>query len=222
MEGEPISPETRPQRQTSDTSLSYIVVNNARINYEMFIAMNEFYGAELSFANPTANTLTSIGIKVNEFIREFGRVLVGEPPLEENQDQYVPDQAVLKALMQTTNPTPLQLREIIGEAGITNIIRRQLARFLRDYNGNTSVEDQRVYIQRNNRRRQRQNAVYSQRIQWLSSLPNANPTHPTDMCAVCHKEYSTAACVQFTRCDHIFHRDCLSTWFKTVYTCPLC
>lgn len=41
-------------------------------------------------------------------------------------------------------------------------------------------------------------------------------------CSVCLCDFESADLVKHLRCDHIYHNDCISEWFKTKSTCPVC
>ncbi len=48
----------------------------------------------------------------------------------------------------------------------------------------------------------------------------SNVEPPKGECAICREEYS-ARCHK-TKCDHIFHTECLNKWLKAGENCPLC
>lgn len=41
-------------------------------------------------------------------------------------------------------------------------------------------------------------------------------------CSVCLCDFESDDLVKHLRCDHIYHNDCISEWFKTKSTCPVC
>ncbi|OEH77698.1 hypothetical protein cyc_05488 [Cyclospora cayetanensis] len=41
-------------------------------------------------------------------------------------------------------------------------------------------------------------------------------------CAICFEEFSPSVLVRVLPCRHIFHRNCLDTWFQRSAMCPLC
>ena len=44
-----------------------------------------------------------------------------------------------------------------------------------------------------------------------------------DKCSICQCEYKKGDIItKLTKCDHVFHSECLFSWFKKNETCPLC
>lgn len=41
----------------------------------------------------------------------------------------------------------------------------------------------------------------------------------TDMCPICYEEIGSG--IQL-KCEHVYHSDCISKWFDTKTTCPMC
>ena len=49
--------------------------------------------------------------------------------------------------------------------------------------------------------------------------PNLIP-QPGDNCPICLSEYAPP--LEVLPCKHLFHRDCIATWFIHRWTCPVC
>ena len=41
-------------------------------------------------------------------------------------------------------------------------------------------------------------------------------------CIICFEEYDKQSLIYKLNCKHVFHKECLDTWFKNKPTCPLC
>ncbi|KAL3832819.1 hypothetical protein ACJIZ3_007555 [Penstemon smallii] len=44
----------------------------------------------------------------------------------------------------------------------------------------------------------------------------------TGECAVCLSEFEANEQLRFLPCSHVFHAECVDSWFLTSRTCPLC
>ena len=47
------------------------------------------------------------------------------------------------------------------------------------------------------------------------------PNDP-DICAICLCDFEDNRAIYITKCNHVYHVECIETWFKKKYTCPLC
>lgn len=45
--------------------------------------------------------------------------------------------------------------------------------------------------------------------------------NPTGNCAICQEQVSSSA-VKIRQCGHVFHRTCISQWFRSSVRCPVC
>lgn len=43
-----------------------------------------------------------------------------------------------------------------------------------------------------------------------------------NICSICLEEYDNEKGVCKLRCEHIYHKECISEWFKSNNNCPLC
>lgn len=44
----------------------------------------------------------------------------------------------------------------------------------------------------------------------------------SDICAICLSGFEANRAIYITKCNHVYHSECIKTWFKKKYTCPLC
>ena len=42
------------------------------------------------------------------------------------------------------------------------------------------------------------------------------------ICSICQEVIYPVEKIKVLECKHIFHKDCIETWFKITKTCPLC
>lgn len=62
----------------------------------------------------------------------------------------------------------------------------------------------------------------------LRELPEFKIEDPTKIpqekrdCVICMNQYVAGDNVTIIPCTHIFHKDCITTWFKSNNTCPIC
>ena len=45
---------------------------------------------------------------------------------------------------------------------------------------------------------------------------------PTEICVICLENYTKNDKCVMLKCDHVYHKQCLTEWFKERITCPLC
>ena len=43
-----------------------------------------------------------------------------------------------------------------------------------------------------------------------------------DGCSICRTDGLKITELKVLQCGHIWHRECITKWFKTKYSCPLC
>ena len=48
------------------------------------------------------------------------------------------------------------------------------------------------------------------------------PNENIEDCAICQENFQLFSIVTKLECEHLFHTDCISEWFKNASTCPLC
>jgi E3 ubiquitin-protein ligase RNF115/126 len=54
-------------------------------------------------------------------------------------------------------------------------------------------------------------------IEDLSKLPNEKKN-----CVICLNDFEKSQKALITPCTHLFHSDCIRSWFETQNTCPIC
>ena len=42
------------------------------------------------------------------------------------------------------------------------------------------------------------------------------------LCIICQEIIYPCSEIETLKCSHIYHSNCINTWFKTSYTCPIC
>lgn len=58
------------------------------------------------------------------------------------------------------------------------------------------------------------------KIIYLNKLKNIKNYDPLDVCSICLESLSNK--VIRLHCNHLFHRNCISSWFNIKIICPLC
>ena len=43
-----------------------------------------------------------------------------------------------------------------------------------------------------------------------------------NICSICLEKIKYNDCVILIKCQHVFHKNCLATWFEEQYNCPNC
>lgn len=69
------------------------------------------------------------------------------------------------------------------------------------------------------------NALYHMRYH-VKYMPNAKRIkhNDDDICTICHESFDAKKSSALHECGHIYHNDCIRTWFKNkeMITCPCC
>jgi hypothetical protein len=67
---------------------------------------------------------------------------------------------------------------------------------------------------------------YYQKIQFNRSFPVIELTELDEclnnVCSICLEEYDEDMKICKLRCSHIYHKECIMSWFKNHNECPLC
>ena len=178
--------------------------------------MEVFYRRRFSLEIPNATSLASIGVSRQELFREIVRAASDMATFEDevNLGRHTLEHDVFHALMVLTDCRPENMRAIIGERTIRYVVMQQAIQFRDDFRPHWSR-------QLTTRRGRGGRLDIDERLEWLSSIPDVNPSHE-DVCSVCLEKLNTAACVKIPYCQHNFHRVCIATWFQFDFTCPLC
>ena len=57
--------------------------------------------------------------------------------------------------------------------------------------------------------------------QVIDSLPDFR-AKTVEECPICQENFVVHEVVKKLPCDHLFHKDCISSWLKVNGTCPIC
>jgi hypothetical protein len=56
----------------------------------------------------------------------------------------------------------------------------------------------------------------------MYDIPDEIFSETDECCVICTDEYRNQLVMTALPCGHIFHKDCIKTWFRQKRQCPLC
>jgi hypothetical protein len=56
----------------------------------------------------------------------------------------------------------------------------------------------------------------------FKSYVEENNLKPLETCSICLTDFEEEETVKWTKCNHLFHDECISKWLKENISCPLC
>lgn len=69
---------------------------------------------------------------------------------------------------------------------------------------------------------QDENLVKTDRDINIASYQFANLEEKNKECSICISDFTNESIISITKCNHVFHTDCIKEWYKYKTDCPIC
>lgn len=63
---------------------------------------------------------------------------------------------------------------------------------------------------------------YNKKLNKYKYAINCKKIYNDDECIICFNKFNPKDIVKLLYCKHLFHKECLDTWFKKKTSCPIC